>query len=843
MAVEKLLTGEWKEIKRKIDEVTAKERSSGARPPHFEMYTSLARLPLAVSRFVLLTALLPDIEPQLAKRALGLYGDRQPFWHNPPPEVRERLRDVVVLDPFAGGGSIPLEAARLGARAIALEYNPVQWLALKTIQLARDHGKDLINLKAWETLKRKYRRGFGADMEAMCKSGEAEKAGPLAEAGCRVALELEKMLSKHYPPRNGRRISHYIWAKQVRCPKCGAWVPLVMDSGLDAEEKIYWRPVYNGDVYEVAIERGGEGVKTISEGKARCPKCNAPISDEYIRTNIGHNDKLVVIVTEDKEFYPATDIDRRAYDEVPEPERLTELIAPNDPRSVLPPLYGYKTFGDLFNKRQHLYLNKLVEELKQLEPNTRTILSWLVAKQADYNSRLTSWHKRIRQVTHTLENKVISMSWDYVEVNPFAKGSGTLWSALFDVVDGFAFLVHALDGAGPFESVFGSALSLPFPDRTIKYVVTDPPYFDNIPYPESYDYVYVWLKRVVDDLYPEQFRFWTLWRDRSAEDISVGGGRSEEHFKTLLKKAFREVRRVLADDGLFVVYFAHSRKEAWVATLNALLEAGFAVVNVIPVKAQSVTDIQARGKVSMVSALVLVLRPRLGEGVVEYVERLKPRIESEVRRAVEELWREGYRGVDLMMAAYATALKHATQIGVLKSRSGNAVESVVGFAEQVAATTAVEVAFGGSVPDKLTAFYIYVMNNSGNGLDSDTYLLLTKLFVSREELNRRRAVREVKSGNKKKAEHLDWKDRCDVVEKESPYLVDVLHRLLCVFSRDGVRGAKRLLEQRSFTYTLSEICRALHAIYGTRGDDMVKSFAAAFCGKPLKEGPLFSYGA
>jgi putative DNA methylase len=522
VAIERPLTGEWKDIKRKIDEEAAKERN--ARPPHFEMYTSLARLPLTISRFILLTTLLPDLDPHLAKKALGLDGDKQPYWHNPPAEVKERLKGVVVLDPFAGGGSIPLETARLGAYAVALEYNPVQWLALKTIQLAREHGKELIDPKAWETLKKRYRRGFGADMEAICKNGEAEKAGPLVREGCRIALELEKELSRYYPPRNGKRIAHYIWAKQVRCPKCGAWVPLVLDSGLDADEKIYWKPVYNGDDYDVVIEKGGEGIKTISEGKARCPKCGAPISDEYIRKNIGHNDKMVVVVTEDKKFHPATEADRKAYEEVPEPERLTELIAPNDPRSVLPPLYGYKTFGDLFNKRQHYYLNKLVEKLKQIEPNIRTVLAWLVAKQADYNSRLTSWIKHRLIVGHTYAFKVISMSWDYVETNPFAKGSGTLWGALFDVLDGFAFLVHALEGAGPFEPVFGSALNLPFPDKSIKYVVTDPPYFDNIPYPESYDFVYVWLKRVVGDLYPEAFSFWTLWRDRSAEDISVGGG-------------------------------------------------------------------------------------------------------------------------------------------------------------------------------------------------------------------------------------------------------------------------------------------------------------------------------
>ena len=840
MAIEKPLTGEWRDIKRGIDEEAAKERN--ARPPHFEMYTSLARLPLTISRFVLLTTLLPDLDLHLAKKALGLDGDKQPYWHNPPAEVRERLKGVVVLDPFAGGGSIPLEAARLGAHAVALEYNPVQWLALKTIQLAREHGKELIDPKTWEALKRRHRRGFGADMEAICKNGEAEKAGPLAREGCRIALELEKELSRYYPPRNGKRIAHYIWAKQVRCPKCGAWVPLVLDSGLDADEKIYWKPVYNGDDYDVTIEKGGEGIKTISEGMARCPKCSAPISNEYIRKNIGHNDKMVVVVTEDKEFHPATDADRKTYEEVPEPERLTELIAPNDPRAITPPLYGHKTFGELFNKRQHYYLNKLVDKLKQIEPSLRTVLAWLVAKQADFNSRLTSWNKHALKVKNTYAFKVISMSWDYVEVNPFAKGSGTLWGALFDVLDGFAFLVHALEGAGPFEPVFGSALNLPFADRGIKYVVTDPPYFDNIPYPESYDYVYVWLKRVVGDLYPEAFSFWTLWRDRSAEDVSVGGGRTEEHFKALLKRAFKEVRRVITDDGIFVVYFAHSRREAWAATLEALMEAGFAVSNIIPVKAQSATDVQARGKVSMVSALVLVLRPRLRDEV-EYVERLKPRLEAEVRRTVEELWREGYRGVDLMMAAYATALKHATQVGMLKSMSGNAVKNVVEFAERVAVSAAVEAAFGGSVPDKLTGFYIYVANNSENGLDSDTFLLLTKLFVSKKELVKRKAVRETKSGDKKKVELLDWKDRCDEVEKGSPYLVDVLHRLLCVFNEKGVRDVKRLLEQGSFTYTLSDICKALHAIYTTRGDNVVKGFDVAFCRKSLNEGQLFSYGA
>jgi adenine-specific DNA methylase len=304
------------------------------------------------------------------------------------------------------------------------------------------------------------------------------------------------------------------------------------------------------------------------------------------------------------------------------------------------------------------------------------------------------------------------MVWDYVEVNPFALGSGTLWSALYDVIDGFAFLVKALEGAGPIEPILGSALKLPLPDKSIKYVVTDPPYFDNIPYPESYDFAYVWLKRVVGDLYPEAFQFWTLWRDRSAEDISVGGRRTEKHFVTLLRQAFKEIRRVLTDDGVLVLFFAHSRREAWVKTLEALLDAGFAVVNVIPIKAQMSVDIRSHGAMSMESAIVITARPRVGEGVA-YVERLKPALEREVEKVVVDLWGEGFKGIDLLMAAYATALKHATRVGVLKSVGKSAVEDVIEFASTVATRSVVKAIYGGDPPDMATAFYIYAANNPG----------------------------------------------------------------------------------------------------------------------------------
>ncbi len=648
-------------LRRLVDEVAPQEHG-GAAPPHASLYPSFARMPLTAARFALLATLLPDLDLHLAKKALGLDGDKRPYWHNPPTEVKERLKGVVVLDPFAGGGSIPLETARLGAHAIAVEYNPVQWLALKTIQLAREHGKELIDPKAWETLKKRYRRGFGADMEAICKSGEAEKAGPLAREGCCIALELEKELSRYYPPRNGKRVSHYIWAKQVRCPKCGAWVPLTMNSRLDVKRGLSWRPVYSGGGYDVVIEKGGGGIKTVDRGDARCPKCGGLISRDYVRKNVGHNDRIVVVVTEDKNFYPASRTDVETYEAVPEPERLAELMY-YDPRFTRPPAYGWTRYGDLFNKRQHYFLNRLVDRVKGVDPDVRTVLAWLVARQADFNSRMTSWRTDTLGVMHTMSYKSIRVSWDYVEVNPFAKGSGSLWNALHDVIEGFVFLTHAMDGAGPFEPALGSALNLPLPDRSVKYVVTDPPYFDSIPYAESYDFYYVWLKRVVGDLYPDAFSFWTLWRDRSAEDISVGGGRTEEHYRILLKRAFREIRRVLADGGVVVVFYAHPKREAWEALAEAFIDAGLVVEDVYPLRMWMPTDIQSRNKDSITATFVFVLKP--GATTTLNVKQVR----EEVKKTLEGLAAEGYRGADLAMAVYATAVKFATHtrhVGAIK---------------------------------------------------------------------------------------------------------------------------------------------------------------------------------
>jgi hypothetical protein len=196
------------------------------------------------------------------------------------------------------------------------------------------------------------------------------------------------------------------------------------------------------------------------------------------------------------------------------------------------------------------------------------------------------------------------------------------------------------------------------------------------------------------------------------------------------------------------------------------------------------------------------------------------------------------------MAAYATALKHATKVGVLKSMSGSPIESIIEFASRVTITSVVRTVYGGEPPDMVTAFYIYATNNLGKFIDSDTFLTAIKPFVSKDELIRNGIVKEVKGGRRKAVELLDWNDRCGFVSKKrSSYLVDVLHSLLCA-SKEGKSAVESLMNNVFSGYSWNDICRVFRAIYANSGDETVKNFGEMFCSKGnnhIRGGTLLDY--
>jgi len=856
------------------------------RPPMFELVYWRTRKPLIVSRAILLASVVPkDFDEKIFKEILALGEEKRAHDYSPPSRYIELIKEIIkkdwdneitVLDPFAGGGSIPFEALRLGIPAVALEYNPVAWLLLKVIEWSHRYGNRLINLELFKENKNPY---------ILCSMSDEnlKRYGDLIYWGCKIISKLKEELSQFYPDYNGRKVAAYMWVRQIRCPNCGALIPLTRNWYLSEKKNIYFIPVYEGYDYRVEIKRQGDPPTTTAvKGKAevQCPRCNYRISDEYVKKHVKGNDRLVVLLLEGKEFAVARDVDmnvvEKARQYLESRQDLKQLI-PNE--EIAPygegttygggvlsaKLYGYTRFSDLFNPRQLLVLTSLVKAIREVREelirrgvefdyvNAITgILSLLVAKHADYNSAFTTWHSSKEMIAHTLSFGGIGFTWNFVEVNPFVKFSGSLLNNFMDLVEGVVYIINKLKHAPniKYEVLFGSALHLPYPDKHFKLIITDPPYYDDVPYAEINDFFYVWLKRILGDVFPEQFSFYTLWRDRSAEELSVGGFRDEKYFEVNLIRAFREIRRVLRDDGLLVLFFAHSGVDAWVSVLKMLLESGFQVFAIHPIKTESPESVTARGKLSFESSIVIVCRPRLSGGKA-YIEELYPEITEEVRRAVKSAWEKGYRGADLILSAFGTALKVVTKYSEIKSHSGKSFENLLDYVYELTTTQITETVLNkplGAV-DPYTAFYVYVrtmpdyysVKEGKIKIGADEFLKLSRSFkISAGELNKRGLVRESRSSGRKVVEVPRFNERRLPSTPTFNSIIDALHFLLLRFSEGGVKAVEQVIQQARFErFTISDVCDVAYALSTscpTEDEEarLMKQFSQAICRKVVK---------
>jgi putative DNA methylase len=209
------------------------------------------------------------------------------------------------------------------------------------------------------------------------------------------------------------------------------------------------------------------------------------------------------------------------------------------------------------------------------------------------------------------------------------------------------------------EVLQGTATKLPWPDNYFDAVLTDPPYYDNVPYSDLSDFFYVWLKRTIGDLYPELFA--TPLTPKSEEmvaDASKAGGmeNATRRFEDMLTEAFREIHRVLKPDGIAVIVFAHKTTEAWETVINALLEAGLYMTASWPIHTEMQARLRAQESAALASSIYMVCRKRTTSEVGEY-PKVRREIEERVRQKLTQFWDEGIRGADFFMSAIGPAVE------------------------------------------------------------------------------------------------------------------------------------------------------------------------------------------
>jgi putative DNA methylase len=667
-----------------------------------------------------------------------------------------------VLDLFAGGGSIPLEALRLGCDAVAVDLNPVAFLIEKaTLEYPQRFGVSLAqDVATWghrvlETVKRRTADVYPhIDMPAELRRRPRARQHLLGEDASVVE------------PAETLTASAFLWARTVECPnpQCRATVPLYGQTWLRKKDSGYValrpipRPKLGRVEFEVVTAKSIKGLgfdpgEGMSNTTTKCLCCQSTVPADYIRTTgdtTGYGRQLLCVIVvnpvDDGKLYL---LDNSWVDQEAERERIAEgrAVALENELEVrtldetIPPtgnaglatgksyLYGIKTFRQAYTPRQRYVLLEMVKEVRAAQramvaggmPADRAeavtvFLGLWVSRLTDRFNSLARWNNARETVESFTSMKRIAMTWDFPEINIFGGGSGNAERALSYLT---CYIEREGASGNPAKVIRASAMSLPkhvCGDASFDAVVTDPPYYDNESYSELSDCFYVWLKPIVGHIFPEHFAgALTPKRQECVAAAYRQGGKdaAKEFFEKNLAAALGEARRVLKPDGILVLVYAHKTTQGWSTLVEALRVGGFEVTEAWTIETESKSRAAHQGDAALASSIFLVARPREGTGIGNYEADVRPLLGEIVRERVATLWRQGITGADLMLAALGAGLRPYTQYSRVEFANGEPVSAdrYLREVEGAVLDTMLEQVFGlgpssVSAVDRITRFYV-----------------------------------------------------------------------------------------------------------------------------------------
>jgi adenine-specific DNA methylase len=656
----------------------------------------------------------------------------------------------LVVDPFAGGGSIPLEALRVGADAFASDLNPVAVLLNKVLlEYIPKYGKRLAN--------------------------------EVGKYGGWVKEQAAKELAEFYPKDpDGATPIAYLWARTITCegPGCGVEVPLMRSLWLAKKDNrsLALRLVPNTKkkcvdleiLQNVRAKDVGEG--TVRRGSASCPLCGfttpvASVRRQLKRRKGGASDArmLCVVTTHPEEqgrFYRLpSDRDleavRSAERELQQLQRKhegslslipDERFPPSGLRRIQVPNYGIEAVGDMFTPRQALAIVVLaacVRRAIQKIPDdgefsqaVHVLLSLLIDKQIDLGNSLNRWEPVAQCPRQLFARQSVPIVWDFAEGVPIGDSSGS-WHVL---LRNAANILGSQAGQWPGgHAQMASALKHPLPNDAAQAVVTDPPYYDSVVYAHTADVFYPWLRRQLSNGFPELFSTDLSPKD---EEIVVDPPHSQSRsrkdssfFESKMTEALAEARRILSPAALAVVVFAHQSTAGWEAMVNAILDAGWTITASWPIDTEMATRVLAQNRSVLASSVHLACRPRAGtdtSGGADLVGDWRD-VLAELPRRIQQwmprLGAEGVVGADAIFACLGPALEIFSRYSRVEKASGERV-LLKEYLEYVWAAVAKEAlsmifvgadATGFEEDARLTAMWLWTLSTgaNGNGAASD----------------------------------------------------------------------------------------------------------------------------
>lgn len=685
-------------------------------------------------------------------------------------ESRRALRPRV-LDMFAGGGAIPLEALRLGCDAFALELNPVAHIVeLCTLVYPEQFGRpDALVVgsnegRTWAGLEDEVRYWGRWVLDTVARQ-IGDLYPPIPDPASAFTRETFASPQLEMAGDGFRRTGQqafgtdigcaylapvaYLWTRTVPCKnqRCGATVPLVRQTWVCKKTGrfVALKPSPDPATKQVAFavvesdnenDVGFDPTAFSKEGNAVCFFCGAVADAAYVQAmgqaqEVGAQLMAVVGLrpgTAGKQYISATalsehfvsneDVIRRRINALCERTGLTiptEMINPVRPSPNARGLsavtrHGFQTFADLFTARQLLALLSFVAAVRDADKEMRrigyeqhratavaTLLGALVDRLADFNSSFCTFNfTGGRGVKNTFARQALPMVWDFAETNPFNPEAASWASGINDVPEALL----ALPPATGAVVERGTATALPWPDAFFDAVVTDPPYYDNVPYADISDFFYVWLKRSIGHLYPEHFASeLTPKRSETTALASHHAGNmatATAEYEERMAQAFAECHRTLKPGAPMVIVYAHKTTLGWATLIEALRKARFTVTEAWPLDTERPGRMLAQGTAALASSIFLVARRRESLATGSYEAEVRPELEAIVRERVDTLWSLGVSGADLVIAAIGAGLRAFTRYAEVQYANGEAVpaERFLFEVEGVVLDTLLEKIFG-----------------------------------------------------------------------------------------------------------------------------------------------------
>ena len=745
--------------------------------------------------------------------------------HNAIEAFLERMPKV--FDPFAGGGAIPLESARLGCRSFGNDINPVAHIIQKgSVEFPQKYGKPITYTKD------EFLKIYGEDLKLIDKPGNQTKLknndsillenwddaknktfliqnSKFINIKNRLSFDVEfyakKLLAQtekeigHLYPANekGEKPIAYYWARVATCsnPTCKAEVPLLKQFYLanTKTKHVYLKPTISGNQIDFEIKIGKyDEISSFFDKNLKCPCCgNATSIIEIKNQSITGKLKLrLLAIIEDsnsgKTYRIPTELELKT-GEIDE-NLINPLLIPNEEMKEIPDLvsgrgWGIKKWSQMFSPRQLLAMQTLVSKLNELknilksneneyEKAIITYLSILINRIAILVTNLGRWDSTTQHGQSPFSRQAIAMMLDFPEYSIFSISTTQLdWITRFIDEESINNFVSILNNASSGEKE-------QFIEKSITCVVTDPPYYDAIAYADLSDFFYVWFKRTLADIYP--LNFTTPQTPKGDECTALKHHHNDskndanKHFENKLLEIFDAIEHQTSD--IVSIMFAHQSTEAWATLCNSILGARMNITGSWAIDTEYSDSGLKTGKSFLSSSVTVACKPSQRAGFGDFKE-VKKAIEKSVIYEVEELYKLGFRGADLLTACFGKAVSEFGKYEKVEKADGSQV--TVAELLELTRESAFNALLKGFDGDDFTKFYIGWLQLNGfteNDFDDVAKFSRVGLSINVSELFTEHIL--IKNGNKQTLGNFEQRLAINknLGERNEEILINRVHR-------------------------------------------------------------------